>query len=137
MYNTRIGYVSDMFWPMGIHYYTSTIRFWLTDLIRIHGLPFWEPLVLAVTSGLDVSLNQRVKYRVWVRVLTEGVPQVRLLHSVSKTRVFGGEGVPRRYVGGSVARGSLRGEYTGGLVVGVPPTRIVLSVDTLTRAGLV
>ena len=31
-----------------------------------------------VTSGLDVSLNQRVKYRVRVRVLTEGVPQVRL-----------------------------------------------------------
>ena len=53
------------------------------------------------------------------------------------TRVFSGEGVPRRYVCGLMARGSLGGEYAGGLVVGVPPTRIVLSVDALTRAGLV
>lgn len=77
-----------------------------------------------VTSGLDVSLNQRVKYRVWVRVLTEGVPQVRLY-------------TQRRRLECSVARGSLGGMCAGGLVVGVPPTRIVLSVDALTRAGLV
>ena len=51
VYNTRIGYVSDMFWPMGIHYYTGTIHFRLIDSTRIHGLPFWEPLVLAVARA--------------------------------------------------------------------------------------